>query len=1108
MKTNLLKTALALGLMLGTLSAFGEANYVYHERTTANPGGGGQYVTRLNPTSAETYPLLYKVEFQFYTTTARVYYTTDGSTPAGSFGTPSGTTAVLASSYIYTFGFPVVDVVSNTIPAQPAGTVVKYIVSAWHSSGGAEVFGNGPGTPCACGSPTTNSSLATVQQYTVASTTNLYWDSNGTTAGAGALPVGSWGSSTFWSSTFDGSSATAAWTSGRNAIFSAGTDATASNNIPLVGNQTAGALTIEEGHISLLVSNAVVLGTGAVNINNGATLTVDTSARFSQAVGATWNFNGGTLRNQNPSAAGSFVPVAASVVLGAGGATFEQPVTNILSIIESSNVISGVGGITKTGIGVLAFAGTNTYTGPTIINDGELRMRTVGQNRLPTNTAVTIGSTGILNLNGVPTTIGSLSGSGRVGFSATTLAINGTADTIFSGTLTNQSNYGASGAASGAGRISKGSTGTLTLTGTNSITGSITNLAGSLNVATNAVLCDLTCDITVQGGSLNFSNAAQNILSLRGTNNGNVNLGPGHTLMIGGSSTHTFSGFITGPGTLVRTNLSGAWILTNAASPSTYTGQTQIRGGIIQVSSSTALGATNGNTDISTGGELRFDGGFTTFSFSEPLSIAGPGATGGGAIAIQNSAAPTLTGPITVTGDSYISVSSSASGTFTGNITATANQNLFLAGGANAAGTKLISGNINLGSGGITKTNTGVWILSGINTYSGPTVVLQGTLTIGGAGQLGSGAYAANITNSSTFIYNSTAAQTLSGVITGTGSLTQKGSGTLTLSGANNYTGTTAVSNSTLLVHGSLAAGSAVSVANSGILGGTGTISGTVTVTGSGIIAPGASIGTLTLGSAPSLGGTIIAEINRNGGSPLADKLNCTGGVTLGGALIVSNIGLAAQNGDTFDLFDGAVSGVFSSVTVPAGGLAHWKTNNLVVDGSITFTNNAPVATNLTLGVVQGGSVSFPVIGSKYAPTDADGDSLSITAVTAASPGGTSGFTSSNVTYTASGSTGTNTFTYTVSDGAGGTDTKTVTAIVSDPVGFNLLAATSGGGNAYLQYLGIPGTNYALDVTHNLPATNWTPVISNTAGGDGRLYFTNVISLVPTNDYYRTRYVP
>ena len=139
--------------------------------------------------------------------------------------------------------------------------------------------------------------------------------------------------------------------------------------------------------------------------------------------------------------------------------------------------------------------------------------------------------------------------------------------------------------------------------------------------------------------------------------------------------------------------------------------------------------------------------------------------------------------------------------------------------------------------------------------------------------------------------------------------------------------------------------------------------------------------------------------------------------------------------------------------------------------------------------------------------TDADGDGLTVTSVSA--PGsGTSGFTASNVTYIASGSTGTNTFTYTVTDIAGGTDTRTVTVVVNDPQGFNTLSATNILGMAYLTYLGIPGTNYALQVTHALPATNWTAVITNVAQTNGYLYFTNAVSLAPTNDYYRTRYVP
>ena len=95
-----------------------------------------------------------------------------------------------------------------------------------------------------------------------------------------------------------------------------------------------------------------------------------------------------------------------------------------------------------------------------------------------------------------------------------------------------------------------------------------------------------------------------------------------------------------------------------------------------------------------------------------------------------------------------------------------------------------------------------------------------------------------------------------------------------------------------------------------------------------------------------------------------------------------------------------------------------------------------------------------------------------------------------------------------MTDTVGGSDTKAVTVVVTSPQGFNQLSASFGGGNAYLTYLGIPGLNYALEVTHDLPATNWTPVVTNVAAANGLLNFTNSISMSPTNDYYRTRHIP
>ena len=55
--------------------------------------------------------------------------------------------------------------------------------------------------------------------------------------------------------------------------------------------------------------------------------------------------------------------------------------------------------------------------------------------------------------------------------------------------------------------------------------------------------------------------------------------------------------------------------------------------------------------------------------------------------------------------------------------------------------------------------------LSGSNTNTGAVTISAGTLLINGSGRLGGGNYAANIINNGTFKYNSSRAQTLSGVI-------------------------------------------------------------------------------------------------------------------------------------------------------------------------------------------------------------------------------------------------------------------------------------------------------------------------------------------------------
>jgi hypothetical protein len=141
--------------------------------------------------------------------------------------------------------------------------------------------------------------------------------------------------------------------------------------------------------------------------------------------------------------------------------------------------------------------------------------------------------------------------------------------------------------------------------------------------------------------------------------------------------------------------------------------------------------------------------------------------------------------------------------------------------------------------------------------------------------------------------------------------------------------------------------------------------------------------------------------------------------------------------------------------------------------------------------------------------TDPDSDSLSVTAVSGTSTnGGGVALADGVITYTpAPGHTGEDAFTYTLSDNHAASATGTVLVNVVTDASYNLVSiALLGGGDAELQYHGIPYNTYALDWTHELtPAITWVPLATNQAASTGLLLFTNTPS--GTNDFYRTRWV-
>ena len=293
--------------------------------------------------------------------------------------------------------------------------------------------------------------------------------------------------------------------------------------------------------------------------------------------------------------------------------------------------------------------------------------------------------------------------------------------------------------------------------------------------------------------------------------------------------------------------------------------------------------------------------------------------------------------------------------------------------------------------GGLTKLGAGNLLLTGANTYNGPTVVNAGTLQAGvdsvagasGAFGINSAVTLANVSGATldlngyatqigslsgggttggnvtlggatlTVGGNNASPAAFAGAISGTGGLVKVGTGTLTLSGANPYSGTTNVNAGTLLVNGTHSGTGLVTVQNSGsVLGGTGTLAAAVSVT-TGTLNPGSNAG--AAGSAANAGRLTVGALTL---SPTAtsvfdlasgttyDQLFANGNVALGGSTLTLNVTAsktAYTIGQTLDLFhnnSGALSGVFSN----------FADNGLYTYGSDTFRANY-TSTDFTLTV-------------------------------------------------------------------------------------------------------------------------------------------------------------
>jgi len=227
----------------------------------------------------------------------------------------------------------------------------------------------------------------------------------------------------------------------------------------------------------------------------------------------------------------------------------------------------------------------------------------------------------------------------------------------------------------------------------------------------------------------------------------------------------------------------------------------------------------------------------------------------------------------------------------------------------------------------------GTTLLTADNTYIGTTTIRGGTLQVGNggvAGSLGMG----DVIDDGALVFDRSDDVAIGATISGSGALAQAGSGRLQLySDSSGFTGSTTVQAGTLVVGTaagtSAALGGNVNVQNNATLGGHGRIGGDVTVQSGGHLAPGNSIGTLTVDGdfSAAQGSVLDVELGPPGPDMLTagygDSIHVGGNLQLDGATLhVSDAGgmgpglynIFAWGGTLAETHGGLVLG-----TTPAG---------------------------------------------------------------------------------------------------------------------------------------------------------------------------------------------
>jgi len=699
------------------------------------------------------------------------------------------------------------------------------------------------------------------------------------------------------------------------------------------------------GAASVNIPSATVnIGSGAGNYVNTATLGAVTLANNTST--ATGSGISGFLNISGTNTTASFSSLSIGSLAAASGSG-----TATAAVTISGGAVTGSNGIT---IATKSGANTGAVSGTLALNGGSL---SVGGNIIGGGGASVLSlNGGLLNMNGY-----------SIGVSGSTV----TTLNFLSGTLQNVSEIDA-----GTG-LAKTGAGTLTLAGNNTYTGTTTLSSGTLSISSDANLNGANSPLVFGGGALQVTGTSLTALNVGRTTTFGAGANIGFSITDSANSFTVSQTLNQGTGGLSKSG-SGTLVVTGS---NTYTGTTTISSGTLQIGDGVTDGSVASSSGIVNNAVLAYN---LVGVQSYANTISGAGAvTKSGAGALTLTGSNTYTGATTI-GSGKVQIGDGTSGSLAASSTVTVNASGTLAvnlpnggtlgntvidsGVVNelASGTNTISGNLG-GVGGFNQSGTGTTILSGSNSFTGPTSVIAGTLQIGAGGVTGWSGSTSGVALASgaTLAFSRTDGYggNFTPVITGSGAIVIN-SGTLSLVGANTYTGPTTVTSGKLQIGsgsavGSIGSSSGISLSSTAsaiafnridnyggnfsiVVSGSGNLllgAGTLVVTGSNTYTGTTTISSGTLqigdgvtdGSVASSSGIVnnaVLAYNLVGVQSYANTISGAGAVTKSGAgaltLTGSNTytGATTINSGTLQIGNGtsgSLSGS-SAVTVNGGG--------------------------------------------------------------------------------------------------------------------------------------------------------------------------------------------